>query len=250
MRPKAPWSENLLLEVLSVYLTVILVGAFLFLLFSCIEVGKAHAEFYLEAAAGLSLFAPTSGGTTLEDGTWWQRGLNHSITNTGPVWKVGAGYAFNERWSVQAHFIRTNTSLTSEFVPDANYDHKRHVCVSACDQRQSLRATDKMQGIDLSVTRTFPFETVSPFVKVGAAVFEHQFTVNVLNSAWSERWYGKIPMVLVGAGLCWQEWLCAESTYYRGTNGMNGGCLGNTCGWPIAKELLLNVVSVKIPLTN
>ena len=245
MRPKAPWTDNVMLEIVAGYVSFLLVAAFVFLLFSCTE--PASAQLYIDAAAGLSMFAPSSGGTTLEDGTWWQRGMNHSIQSTAPVWRVGVGWQFNDQWSIQAHFIRTNTSLTSEFVPDANYDHKRHVCVSGCDQRQALRATDKMQGVDLSVTRSFQVGPVQPFVKVGAAIFEHQFTVNVLNSAWSERWYGKIPMGLVGAGLCW-DWLCAESTYYRGANGMNGGCLGNTCGWPIAKELLISLVSIKLPL--
>lgn len=88
---------------------------------------------------------------------------------------------------------------------------------------------------------------LQPSVRLGAALMFHHLQaispqVSMLNPVIDL--HGRIPMTLLGAGLCYKQ-VCADTTYYHGLGGPN--CL-TPCGLPISKEMLVTLFTVKIPL--
>ena len=199
----------------------------------------AHAgELYFDAAVGATLFQ-----RTIEDGTWIQDALPHRTDFTSLAWRVGLGYRFTERWSVQANALRMGTvTSTARVVNDRDYDSIAHACLANCSTAFPFTTIDTMHGGELSLTRTWLLGPVAPFLRGGGALLWHHLRAHWLGTA--GEMHGWIPMGLVGGGLCY-GWACVESTYYHGIGGMN--CL-TPCGLPIAKEAVVSLVSLKIPV--
>jgi len=200
-----------------------------------------ESGFYVIGGLGATAFIPT-----VYDGTWYQQIFPHKFDTWAPAWKAGAGYRFNERWSVQAAYVALGSSgVTAEFVLDEDYDQINHVCLKNCSNRRTLIASDAMRAYELTVTRTWRWGPLAPFIRAGPALMTHRLTVNLVNSrSKAQQLYGRIPTAVVGGGLCY-EWLCAEATYYHGLGGMD--CLTH-CEWPIAKRAVVPMLTVNVPL--
>jgi len=234
-------SDSLGLEILHGWIMAGVLAIGLLSVSEC-TVQPVHAEFYVDVAGGITTFIPT-----IEDGTWWQQGLPHKFDTTAFAWRAGVGYRFNARWSVQANYVNLGTvRINAAVVPDGAYDNVAHKCLQFCDQPLPTKTSDAMQGFEVSATRTWQVGPVSPFLRGGAALMFHRLTLTSedQDSPNQLKYYGRIPMVLVGGGLCWKQ-ICLDETYYHGLGGQN--CL-TPCGLPVAKEALVSLISFKIPL--
>ena len=210
---------------------------------------EAHAGWYLDAGAGVSLFVPT-----VDDGTWYQRGLPHEWDATAFTYKVGLGYWFTEQFAVQASYL--NMGQVGVFarttLDDNYYDPMTHKCVKNCDALGTFKVQDRMQGGELTASYAVPIGPVHPYMKFGGAVMLHQLTSVNVDSAniVTQHFHGTIPMIVLGGGVEYRPWnLYAETSWYHGLGGDDSGCLSTTCGWPISKQVLVTVFGVRIPLS-
>lgn len=248
MRTKPCWSDNLGLEIVLGWIAAAIVATGLVLLSEC-AVTPAHAgQFSLEGGVGLSFFIPT-----IDDGTWYQQGLEHYWKRDSLAYKVGLSYAFNDHWSVSAAYLNMGqTGVDARTtLDDSYYDPIHHVCTANCTALGSFKVRDKMQGGEITVTRSFPMGDWSPFLKAGAAVMVHKLTsVNVDNAnILTQHWHGNIPMTVLGGGVEYKPWhIALDTSWYYGLGGDDSGCIGGACGWPISKQVLVTLFTVKIPL--
>ena len=208
----------------------------------------AHAEtgLYIDLAGGVSNFFVTA-----TDGDYRQDGVGpRSFKLTDVAYRALLGYRINDRWSVQGGYINFGKlKQDARFVDDAHYDPHASQCLANCAGTGPYKMTDYYRGWEASVTRTFPFESVAPFLRLGAARIKHAFSITRLDVASFHQNEGVFYSVLMGAGLCSQTTLqvCAEATYYHGVGGSNG-FMGNQEGWPLSKEMLVSLVSLKVNL--
>ena len=244
MRIKAPWTESLLLEIVSGYVKFLLLGACLFAIFTCSE-RPAHAQLYLDVAGGMTQFLITA-----PDGDYLQRSLPHSLDTRSLAYKVGAGWRFNERWSIQGGYLNLGTvNQSAIFVSDENYLAKGGHCINGCPGRANYRITDAYHGGELTITRTFQVsEAMAWHLKGGGAYLMHRFTITKEDgSGQVNQHYGQFPAVIAGAGVSY-KWAYLETDYYHGLGGSNG-FMGHDQGWPLSKEMLVTWFGVKIPLS-
>lgn len=243
MRSKPCWTESLMLEIASVYLTVAVVVIVLLLLVTCAE-QEAHAELYFDFGAGASFFS-----RTIEDGTWWQQDLPHSNDFTELAFRAGVGYQFQNGWSLQASYLHLGTAkiATRGVVMDEHYDPKAHQCLSKCSEPERIAffTKDRYEGAELAVTYTWQRDGLSPFIRGGAALLFHHLQARITDSGYVLDMHGRIPMALLGGGVSYGPF-SFDTTWYRGFGGMN--CL-TPCGLPISQEFLLSIISIKIPLS-
>ena len=240
---KRPWHDTVWLEFLGGYAIFLGLALAFFLLSECVT-RPAHAELYLDLAGGATQFQITAA-----DGDYIQRGLPHTIDQTSFAYRVGVGYRFNERWSVQGGYLNLGTiNQTAQFVADADYNAKINQCVSNCVTAAPYRMTDKYHGGELTLTRTFTFDDYSLFLKGGGALLFHQFRIARYDGSQAHENDGKFPALVLGTGACYQ-WACAEVNYYHGMGGSNG-FMGQDQGWPLSKEMLVSLLSVKIPIPH
>ena len=207
----------------------------------------AIADVYLDLAGGFTQFIPT-----WQDGDFHQDGLPHRYDSQAFAWRAGIGYRLNERWSVQAHYLNFGTTrVFVEFVDDRDYDPKVHQCLRNCQRTGQLTASDAVQGGEVSVSHHWPFDAWAPFVRLGGALLFHRFSIENYNGTFAQKHYGRIPTALIGGGVCYKV-LCAETTYYAGFGSPNGGCVAQSeesgCGYPISKQLIMSLISLRIPL--
>ena len=244
MRPKASWSECFPLQIYWSWIVAGIVAAGLFLVSECTP-REAHAEAYLDIAGGFTQFLITA-----PDGDYLQRTLPHSLDTRSLAYKVGLGWRFNERWSVQGGYVNFGTiNQSAIFVPDENWDPKTGTCLNGCTRRKNYRMTDAYHGGELTVTRTFHLdESWAWHLKGGGAYLMHRFTMNTEDgSGASLQHYGQFPAVIAGAGASWKA-LYVSMDYYHGLGGSNG-FMGQDQGWPLSKEMLVTWFGVKIPLS-
>lgn len=205
------------------------------------------AGMYIDIAGGFTQFIPT-----WQDGDFHQDGLPHQYDSQAAAWRAGLGYRFNERWSVQAHYLNFGTTrVFAEFVNDRDYDPKAHQCLRKCNETGQLTASDAVQGFDVSASHHWQVGEMSPFLRVGGALLFHRFSIENYNGTFAQKHYGRIPATLIGGGVCYKV-LCAETTFYAGIGGPNSGCVApsdqSSCGYPISKQLIMSLISLKIPL--
>lgn len=204
----------------------------------------AHAgELYLDAAGGFTRFILTA-----TDGDYIQRGLPSKLDLNSMAYKVGLGYRFNERWSVQGGYINLGTiNQTAKFVSDEDYAAKQSLCVKNCATAPTYRITDAYHGGELTLTRTFKLdESWSWHLKAGGAYLMHRFTINKEDgSGQSNQHYGQFPATVVGAGIGY-KWFRTELTWYHGIGGANGP--NNSSGWPLSTQLAVAWMGFNIPL--
>ena len=240
---KRPWHDTVLLDLLAGY------GAFIVLAVAIVAVSEctarpAHAELSLDLAGGATQFQITAA-----DGDYLQRGLPHTLDQTSFAYRVGLCWALNERWSSCGAYLNLGTiNQSAQFVADKDYDTKAHQCISNCGTAAPYRMTDKYQGGELTVTRTFQWDDAALFLKGGGALLFHQFRIARYDGSQAHENDGKFPAAVLGGGACYQ-WACAEVNYYHGFGGSNG-FLGQDQGWPLSKEMLVSLLSVKIPIPH
>ena len=242
MRLKSCWSDKWCPDLWYGWLLAVLIGVGL--LMSECAVRPAHAELYLDAAGGLTQFMITT-----PDGDYLQRGLPHTLDLKSAAYKVGLGWRFNERWSIQGGYVNLGTVKQSAvFVSDENYNPKTSQCLNGCPGQSNYRMTDAYHGGELTITRTFPFNAYSLFIKGGGAYLMHRFTIHQDNGSHTfMQHYGQFPAVVAGLGASY-KWAYIEADYYHGLGGSNG-FMGHDQGWPLSKEQAVAWAGVKLPLT-
>ena len=202
----------------------------------------AETGLYLDLAGGATQFMVTA-----QDGDYRQEGLPHTFDLTSAAYRVGLGWTFNEQWSIQAAYINLGTLKQSAvFVSDEHYDRHTTHCLNGCPNQAHHTITDAYQGGELTVTRTFAFDSFDLFLKGGGALLLHRFTIHRLYDGTFLEHYGRFPATVVGAGGCYGA-VCLETTYYHGIGGSN--CL-TPCGWPLSKEMFVSLLSVKLPIPH
>lgn len=240
MRTNA-WSDCFGLRVLYGWLIAGLLAVGFFVVSECTP-REAHAgSFYLDFAGGLSIGTPC---TTLPDGDWYQKGLPYQCDTTSIAWRAGLGYRFNERWSIQASYLKPGDDhLKAKYVSDADYDPISHTCLTNCGNALTLVAKDKKQIVELSVARTWAYRDVQPFLRIGGGAMLHEFSIYGTQSGFYQEHSGTVPLGLIGAGLCYGI-VCAEATYYQ----QIGPPLIVEYGYPMATNAVVSTMGVKIPI--
>ena len=200
----------------------------------------AWAEPFLDLGVGATFFIPKE-----QDGTWYQEAFPYHFRTRDVAARAGIGWQFNERWKVTVSYLRLGSnSVTSRYVADENYDPGTHTCKRDCENARALTTSDSMQGGEVSVTRTFQIAPISPFLRVGGALMFHSLWWNPSDYDGHEigrqYLYGRIPMVLVGGGVCY-HWVCVEATYYHGIGHGDES-------WPISTRAFVQMVSLNVPL--
>ena len=243
MRSKPCWSDSLGLEILYGWLLAFAVAIGLLLVSEC-TTQPAHAGLYLEAAGGFTNFLITA-----PDGDYLQRSLPHSLDTRSLAYRVGLGWSFNERWSVQGGYVNMGQITQSAiFVGDENYNAKTSQCTNGCPGRKNYRMTDAYHGGELTLTRTFHLDDAWAWhLKGGGAYLMHRFTLHQENGSHTFiQHYGQFPAVMMGAGGSYGP-LYLELDYYHGLGGSNG-FMGQDQGWPLSKEMLVGWFGVRFPL--
>ena len=239
MRPKPSWSDNFMMEMLYGWLLALAVATGLLLVSEC-TIQPAHAGLYLDAAGGLTQFLITA-----PDGDYIQRGLPRSLDTRSLAYRVGAGWRFNERWSIQGGYINLGTlNQTAKFVGDEDYNAKGSQCVKNCATAPTYRITDKYHGGELTVSRHWE----SIYLKAGMAYLMHGFTINKQDgSGQSNQHYGQFLATVAGLGYQHGPFYL-EADWIHGLGGSNG-FLGHDQGWPLSKEMIVAWFGVRIPLS-
>lgn len=202
----------------------------------------AHAEPYITLGGGFTVFRPTTA-----DGDFWQQGFPHSYKSMAPAFKVGVGWEFNNQWATELRYVNlgNNGYTQHQFVGDEWYDSKAHRCRPPCTVPGSFVARDYVQGVDLTVLRTFTDYAYRPFVRLGAALMLHRLDVNIQNptiagpdSQQFIRTDGRMPMAVAGIGVK-RGHFTLETTFYYGLGGSN--CL-SPCGFPQSTQFMTTMV--------
>lgn len=204
----------------------------------------AHAELgpYLTVGGGFTAFIPTTA-----DGDFVQRGFPNDYKALAPAFKVGIGYEFNDRWATELRYVNLGSNgYDSPFVSDLSYNAKTHHCFASCDTPGHLVARDYLQGIDLTVLRSFPGYAYVPFIRLGAAYMLHRLDVNIYNNPInvapdSQRFIrvdGRMPMLVTGVGVK-RGRFSVETTFYYGLGGPN--CL-SPCGFPQSTRFVSTMI--------
>lgn len=223
------------------WIAAVLIGFGLFLAAECSPT-PAHAGFYLDAAGGPSFFQITAA-----DGDYLQKGLPHSLDATSLAYRVGAGYAFTDRWAMQVNWMHLGRiSQTAKFVDDRDYDPKGHQCLANCATARIYKMTDRYYGVSVTGTYTWPFEPVSVFVKGGGAYLWHDFQIARDDYLQTHTHTGEFPAVVVGLGATYR-WLYVETELLQGL-GSSNGFMGRKHSWPLSKEIVVAWFGIKIPL--
>jgi len=208
----------------------------------CMGPREAHAsvkDVYVDVAGGATHFLITA-----PDGDYLQKDLPHSLDLNSAAYRVLLGYHFNDRWSVQGGYLNLGTvNQTAKFVADEDYWAKASKCINNCGSAPDYRMTDQYFGGELTATRTFPFNNWSLFAKAGGAALKHKFSINRHDSNTFHANAGWFPATVAGVGACFKMF-CAETVYYHGV----GGYCAKECQWAMSQEMLVSLVSVKIPL--
>ena|SRR3990167_6336219 len=194
----------------------------------------AHAGVFIEAQAGASYMPFTA-----QDGLWRQDAFGTSYQGVKLVYGGRIGWRFKAPYSIQAGLIRFGTSrVETNAVADHCYDDKSHT-VKCGEQPMSLKVANSMTGYTLSGTRYFALtDTWSVPVSVGMAIVTARLRADdAFHPQFKQERYDRLPMWSVGAGLCWLETLCWETTVYTAIPGpvyhdpVSTQVISSTFGW-------------------
>jgi len=192
---------------------------------------------------------------TVDDGTWRQDKVQTPNTRLfDRAWKVGLEYRINPRWSVQSHYFDWGENVTkSLFASDDDYYGGRcHSGPGPSCPASYNRVVDRMKGVDVTVSRYWKVnEVMELYLTGGGAMTFHELKWAGGDGVYGPtRFYGNIPMLVVGGGLCYNTMFCWDTNFYMGTLSMNSGCIGGgqtECGYPLAKQVVETAALVKIP---
>lgn len=243
MRNNSYWSDCVPTQILwPLIVTISILG---FLLVSECSLQPAHAGSpYVTVGGGFTAFNPTTA-----DGDFTQQYFRPNYKWAAPAFKVGAGYAFNDRYAVELRYVNAGSNgYDSKFVSDLSYNAKTHTCTASCNTPGFLRARDYVQGFDLTVLRTFTDYDYRPYVRLGAALMYHRLDVNVAHNPVNVapdsqsfmRMEGWMPMAVLGVGVK-RDRFSLETTFYTGFGGTN--CV-SPCGFPQSTQFLTTMLGV------
>jgi hypothetical protein len=186
------------------------------------------AEFFVEGGAGLTQFLKTS-----DDGVWIQDRMPHTTDWRDLALRGGLGVKFSENVSLGANYVRLGAvQLDSTWQSDEIYNSK---CGLSCDHYAG-HLTGTMQGGELVGTYHPQLWAISPIVRAGLATMQHTLHWTTSNQAGAHTLRGVVVMGVVGAGVCYQTWLCGDVSYYRGFADTN---------FPLSTGAVVSMVSLK-----
>lgn len=154
---------------------------------------------------------------TTPDGTYYQDPYPHQTKLLTGAVGAGLSYQITPAWSVQAHYLNLGSSrIKGRANSDENYDFRHHRCTNNCTWTYGFRATDSLEGGDLTATYRWHRDGLSPFVKGGLALLYHRAK---FRNEWGDedRFNGWIPSLEVGAGLQYKL-VYVELDYFQGMN--------------------------------
>ena len=212
----------------------------LVLLSECV-IQPAHAgQWYATGSLGATQFT-----RTVHDGTHIQEGLPFSQTMTGLAYGAGLQYRLSDRWAFDVAYRNFGVAkIRARVVGDEAYWPAVKACISNCTATVQYNTTDLYEGIELTASHYWQLsDSWELFAKLGGAGVYHRLVTQWQGNTWKQE--GWIPMSVMGAGVCFDSWLCAESSYYRGF----GGGLDWSAGLPISKEFVQGLFTIRIPLS-
>lgn len=208
----------------------------------CLLTSPAVAgEGYITGSLGASLITKMP-----PDGTWHQDGLPATANKTDLSYKLGAGYRW-DRWYVEGNYVHMGGfSTQGTWVSDDDYDPSGHIAKSR-EHTASATMSSQMHGGEVLLGYQYPVtDWLSMQVHAGAWGGAHKIKA-ALVADWDHRttWGGEFNGMQIGAtagaGVClgsaWQ--VCGDVSYYK--------TLAET-KYPVAKDVLLPAVTVRIPL--
>lgn len=169
------------------------------------------AEFFVEGGAGVVQSLKTN-----DDGVWIQDRLPHTTSWTAMAFRGGIGVRVNDAWSLQTNYVRFGTgaavTLNSVWQSDETYNSR---CGLQCDHYQG-HLWSTMHGGELVATYHPQLWALSPLIRAGLAGFEHTVNWQIEGTSAVHQYRGLVLAGVVGAGACYQQWLCVDTSYYRG----------------------------------
>ncbi len=186
---------------------------------------------FLEGGAGVSQFQRTA-----PDGTWVQEGFGHQYHWIDIAARAGVGLRITEQWSVGVNYVHLGTvGVDTGFVADEAYDPSAHRCANHCETMQTVKTTDRLQGGELIGTYRPWSWAVSPFLRGGVAGFQHRLQWQVEGQG-VNHFNGLVIAGVLGGGVCYQAWLCADVSYYKGVS---------TTQFPVSTAAVVPMLSVR-----
>ena len=212
MRTGRGWFDSISLDLWYPWL-IAAVMALLILASECSRQPAHAGELSLDLKGGIAWPIRTT-----PDGTYWQQAYPHNTKPLTGAYGVGLSYQYTPTLSFQAHYLDLGTSrIKGRANSDENYDHKNGRCHTNCTQTYAYRATDTLQGGDLTATYTWERDGVRPFIKGGVALLYHRAKFRNTDTGDEDRFNGWIPELELGAGLAY-EWAYLELDYFQGMN--------------------------------
>ena len=236
---KRPWHDTVLLDLLAGYGAFIILAVALLTLSECV-LPPAHAGVFLEVQAGASYMVNTA-----PDGLWKQEAFGTSYQGVKLAYGGRIGYRFQAPYSIQAGLIRFGTSRTeTDAVADECYNPITHT-VTCNVQAMHIKTVNSMTGYTVSGTRYLALtDTWSVPVSLGMALVTARLRAdNLFEVKHKQERYARIPMWSVGAGLCWREQVCWETTLYQAIPAQNYHD-------PVTTQIVASLVSIKIPIPH
>ena len=238
MRLGRGWFDSVALDMWYGWILAAFVLAGLVLVSECAVVKPAHAgDWSLDLKGGIGVPMTTS-----PNGTYYQNIYPKDTKELTGMYGVGLNYQHTTTLSFQAHWLDLGTSrIKGRANSDENFDHKNNRCTNNCSWTYGYRATDTLQGGDLTATYTLERDGVRPFVKGGFALLYHRAKFRNTDTGDEDRFNGWIPELELGAGLAYQ-WAYLELDYFQGMN-FGGQNL------PISTQQVVGFAGVRIPLS-
>jgi hypothetical protein len=170
------------------------------------------AGLFVQAGIGESIAIPKN-----TDGTWFDEDRPHQFHTNSVAFRFGAGWQFNERWSVEASYINLGKNgVDSLAVSDDCFSRQ---CTDETPSK--FHVVDKVHGFELAGVYTFQTQPVQPYLRAGGFLARHNLHVDVtppVGAAQHVDFSGRITGIVLGAGIKW-KWLFTEINYYHGAGG-------------------------------
>ena len=178
----------------------------------------SHAGVFIEGQLGASYMVNTA-----PDGRWRQDAFGVSYEGVKLAYGARIGYRFIKPWSIQAGIVSFGTNRTeSRAVSDACYNDKTST-VHCGEQPMSLKTASTMRGYTLSGTYYVALsENWSIPLSLGVALVTARLKADdAFHPQFTQERYSRMPMWSIGAGVCWNDTLCWENTYYQAPAGQH-----------------------------
>ena len=212
MRTGRGWFDSVSLDIWYPWILAAIV-ALLLAAKACQPEAAIASQWSLDLKGGVSIPMRTT-----PDGTYWQQAYQHNTKPLTGAYGVGLNYQHTPTISFQAHWLDLGASrIKGRATSDEHYDQYQGKCVVNCSFTYPYRATDRLQGGDLTATYTWERDGVRPFVKGGVALLYHRAKFRNTDTGDIDRFNGWIPELELGAGLAYR-FAYVELDYFHGMN--------------------------------